>query len=240
VVFFLFALVLPVTRMYRSRRAFVSRAGISALLVLLVLLGWSTRNYVIHDLFVFGTNGVYTLRSAVVTKVAEQTRGEGKKQLDYRREWEEEDNDWKPGDYQDQYRRAKARVVNEVKNNPGPMTRQFLFNLQENMVERNSYPDRQIPQVRSVMGVLNNAVRNWLGYLIIAVTLLGLALLRRNDHRAAAWLLGLTYAGFSILVGCSTWQGSRLHYPAEMAWSIVVAFVAVGAWCRLQGRRRTD
>jgi len=29
------------------------------------------------------------------------------------------------------------------------------------------------------------------------------------------------------LLGASFWQGSRLHYPAEMAWPLVLAFLVV-------------
>jgi hypothetical protein len=49
-----------------------------------------------------------------------------------------------------------------------------------------------------------------------------------RDHRwFAACVLGLTYASFSLLIGVSFWQGSRLHYPAEMAWSILVAYAII-------------
>ena len=49
-----------------------------------------------------------------------------------------------------------------------------------------------------------------------------------RDIWALAWIvLGATFAAFTLLIGFSFWQGSRLHFPAEMAWSFLLAYLLV-------------
>jgi len=45
-------------------------------------------------------------------------------------------------------------------------------------------------------------------------------------------VLGSTYGFFTWTTGFSFWQGSRLHFPAEMAWSILLSYflVFIGPW----------
>jgi hypothetical protein len=97
----------------------------------------------------------------------------------------------------------------------------------ENMTAGNKVLARQIPMLARFTNVLDPAMREWLGYLLIILTVAGLVTMAIRGHASAAWLLGLTYVYFSLPVGLSIWQESRLHYPAEMAWAIVVAYLAV-------------
>ena len=74
------------------------------------------------------------------------------------------------------------------------------------------------------MDALNGIVRHWLAYLILAGTFVGLGFLVRDRAKLAAALLGLLFIYFSLGTGASYWQGSRLHYPAEMAWAILAPY----------------
>ncbi|MDF1545216.1 MAG: hypothetical protein P1R58_08960 [bacterium] len=82
-----------------------------------------------------------------------------------------------------------------------------------------------------MMNFINQKVVDWLGYWIIYLTLGGLLVMAFRGHLFAAVLLGFTYLAFSLPIGTSFWQGSRLHYPAEMAWSIVIAYLLVESGC---------
>ena len=71
------------------------------------------------------------------------------------------------------------------------------------------------------------AMEKWLGYLIVGTSLVGLGLLIFRRQYFAALLLGSAYTYFTFIAGFSFSQGSRLHYPAEMAWSPLVAYTLV-------------
>jgi len=225
-IFIFLLFVLPLSRNYRTRLDFIKCAGVTGGIMLLMVLSWSARNYAIHDLFIFGTNGVLTVRSCLVAQSAARNWKEGKTIVDYRKEWEEEDGN-RSENYQAAYPKAKERIIREFKSNPIGILRLYFQNVKENMVANNYYAARQIPQIKGFMLQLNKAVRKWLGVILIVMTLSGLVIMFKRGQLLSAWLLGTTYLSFSLILGVSFWQGSRLHYPAEMAWSIVVSYLVV-------------
>ena len=230
-IFIFLLFVLPLSKIYQTRLDFIKRAGLTGLVMLLMVLGWSARNYAIHDIFIFGTNGALTVRSCLVAQSAEKNWAEGKTIVDYREEWEAEDGD-RTVQYRAAYPRAKDRIIKEFKANPLGILQLYVRNVKENMVADNYYAAGQIPQIRGFMLQLNKAVRKWLGFILIVMTLTGLVLMFKRGHLLSAWLLGVTYFSFSIILGASFWQGSRLHYPAEMAWSIVVSYIVVESFIK--------
>ncbi|UCD63208.1 MAG: glycosyltransferase family 39 protein [Candidatus Zixiibacteriota bacterium] len=224
-VFVLLALILPLPKDFRSRPHFIRRAGITGLIMLVMVLGWSVRNYAVHDLFVFGTHGVLTVRSRLAASVAEKTRNENKRVTDYSKAWEQEDGELSEN-YVAAYGKAKDRIVNEFRDHPWVMVERYLHFTKENMIVGNYFPGWQVPQMRRFMDRLNH-IMHWFNYVLMVLTLAGLLVMIRKRQKAAALILGLTYVSFSILLGLTFWQGSRIHYPAEMAWSVIIAYLAV-------------
>ena len=237
VVFFFLVLVVPVTTIYRSRGDFIRRAGVTAALALLMVVGWSARNYVIHDRFIFGTVGIPTIRNCVLAQTAQKYWGEGKRVKEYRDAWEKEDGDLSDDQYPAAFDKAWARVVAEFKIRPTEMLGIYLHNMLRNSVHYNYAVGKQVPAMKGFMDVLNRIVWHGLGYLLIVLTAVGIVVMALRGQRFAAWLLAATYISFTAPVGASIWQGSRLHYPAEMAWSIVVAYLAVATYNRLRSIR---
>ena len=227
-IFIFLALVIPVSKSFSSRFDLVCKAGITGAVLLLIIWSWSARNYFMHGNFIYCTNGMLTVRSCLIAQVAQNTWNEGKNVIDYRTQWESEDGD-RTAQFAGAYGKAEERVWHELKKNPQAVLHFYWSNLIENMSAPNYYVLGQIPQLKSFMSGLNIIMAKWLGVLLIILTLLGLALMRFLGHRLAFWVLGSTYFAFSAFLGASFWQGSRLHYPAEMAWSIVLAFGVVWA-----------
>ncbi len=221
--FFLIPLVLPRQEVFSSRTDMLRRVGVTGAVMLVMVLGWSARNYVVHDLFTFGTNGVLTVRSCLVAQVtADRTRETNI--VGYRDLWEEEDGDRDLERFEGAAARAKVRVIEALKEYPGPMFRAYFRNLEDNIKASNHYAQGQVPELAGFMGLLNTAVKRWLGWLIAVMTLAGIGFLWRDKYHLAAALLGVAYAYFTLILGASFWQGSRLHYPAEMAWAILATY----------------
>ncbi len=227
--FFLIPLLLPRQEMFSSRTDMLKRAGVTAAVMLIMVLGWSARNYIVHDQFTFGTNGALTVRSCLVAQVtADRTRETNI--VGYRDIWEEEDGDRDLERFEGAAARAKVRVIEALEEYPGPMFRAYFRNIEDNIKAANYYAQRQVPELAGFMGWLNAAVRNWLAWLIVVVTVVGVGFLWKDRNYLAAGLLGLTYFYFTMILGASFWQGSRLHYPAEMAWAILATYAGYRLW----------
>ncbi len=226
VVFLFLVFVIPVGKAWWSRRQLVLRGGVTGLVMLLMVVGWSARNYAVHGLFTFGSNGMLTVRSVLVSQMAQRSRDEGKSWYDYRGEWELEDGD-RSADYAAAYGKARARVVKAFEQEPGLMLRVYLKNLGDNLTAGNIYAGRQVPAIRPMVDWYNRQMKSWLGWVLVALSVIGIVTMALRRLGLAAWILGATYASFSLLLGASAYQGSRLHYPGEIASSILVAYLAV-------------
>ncbi len=221
--FFLIPLILPLQDRFSSRKEMLKRALLTAVVMLVMVWGWSARNYVLYDQFTFGNNGMLTVRSCLIAQVtAEHT--DGMDVVKYREIWEEEDGDRDPERFAGAAGRAKVRVLEAFREYPGPMVRAYFRNVETNFKAANYYALRQVPQLSDFMLWLNTAVHKWLGYLVLIASLAGLVLMWRIKLHLAAVTLGVTYFYFTLILGASFWQGSRLHYPAEMAWAILVTY----------------
>ena len=221
-IFIVIPLLIPTMPAFRSRWRQFGIASMTGVLLLLSILGWSTRNWVKYDLFTFGTNGVYTVRSCLIAKaVADNTPGVGISEL--REKWHAEDGefseDWFPS-----YALAAARIKAVTSDHPDWVRKAYYQSLKENIKARNYYPERQITQLAPFFSYLNDVTNDWFAQLLLFLTLVGIVWLIFARQHLAWLLLGATYGYVTAMLGLSFWQGSRLHYHAEMAWAILVPY----------------
>jgi len=222
--FLLLPLVLPLPIGFRSRRAFWLKAAVTGAVALVMAVSWMVRNYAVEGVFTFGSNGVVTARDCLWAQV--ESRRTGRHIYDLRAEWIKEDGDQRPP-YGEGYRRAGERVLAGFKQQPFDAISCYFKNLGDNVTAPNVYMERQLPILVESLTDYNRAFRRWISYFVFALTLAGLIVLRRQRNMTAFVILATTYFYFTVLLGFSFWQGSRLHYPAEMAGNILVAYAAL-------------
>lgn len=224
ILFFVMAVAIPLLTVSLGRLAMIRKASWTGAIMLAVVLGWSARNYVTYGEFTFGSNGVYTLQGCVVAQV--MSNHYGKSISDYRRDF---GPDWgiNRGQHLQAYRNAKARVSEAVRSHPVWLIRTALANMEGNIEAMDYYTYRQIPALKKPMELLDRHMRGWGGATLAILTLVALVILVIRRNHLAWILLGVTYSYFTLITGFSIWQGSRLHYSAEMAWSILIAFLFV-------------
>lgn len=221
-VFALLALVLPARPQYSSRWRLFSHAGLAALVAATAIFAWSFRNFVKEGQFVFTTLGMLTMRHCLVAQaLAEDDADQIQK---YRIEWGIEDGESDLDRYRGAYDRARARVHEAWRTMPQRMVYYYLYNIHVNLRAANDYVPIQVPLLAPLMQKINAAVWWFWGYTLVALSLLGMILLWARDRRAAAWILGTHYVVFTAFCGSSFWQGSRLHFTAEIAWAILVPY----------------
>lgn len=231
-IFVFIAAVVPVARTMGSRWRQVRLAGVSALIIVVMIMAWSTRNYVVHDQFTFGTNGVYTVRSCLIVKAVVDNTDEGPI-MELRNRWHDEDGEFGEN-WPESFDKAMGHIREVTTEHPGWVAKAFFQSIEDNIKARNYYAERQITQFETLFKFINNQIFNWWAHVLLALTLIGLIWMM-IQRRPLAWLLlGITYFFYTLLTGLSYWQGSRLHFPAEMAWAILVAFAVykIGATIR--------
>ncbi len=219
-VFALLALVLPVRPLYASRRELISRAGLAALVAGSVVFSWSLRNHVKEDLFLFTTLPAITMRHCLVAQAMADDDAELIQK--YRLEYGHEERVSDLEHYRGAYAIAKQKVAEAWQQMPGRMLYYYLFNVDINLRASNDYVGLQIPPLAPFMKTLNDKMVNYWGYTLLWLSLLGILLLSLTGRALAAWVLGTHYVVFTMFCGSSFWQGSRLHYTAELAWAILV------------------
>jgi hypothetical protein len=204
-------------------------SAITAGLAALMILGWAARNWTVEGVFVFGGNGAIAARSYVASRaIADHTSNLNVH--DVRRRFNEEDvahfGDTEPS-VAEKYHYWKDQFIQIARAHPQWLAVAFWRNAVDNIKGGNYIAKSQVPAFSKMWWWLIAANRAWLSYLIVVVSVLGLVLLLLERRSFAAVLLGFTFVYFSLIIGFSAWQGSRLHYPAEIGWSILVAFAVV-------------
>ncbi len=230
------ALVMPLKDRFKSRLALLKKVAISSCIILVFILAWSARNYFVHDVFVFSGNAVQSARIYLAARaVADFTENAGV--MDIRQKWSNEDEKYFGGEkptLAQQYYRAADQFGQVFRNHPGRLIKTYFKIVTGNVLAGNYLPLSQIPSLGRLWNRLISLNGKWFGHLIFYLTLLGLLFLIIDRRYLAFVLLGTFYAYFTLITGFSFWQGSRLHYTAEIAWSIIVAYAIYRIWLLLR------
>lgn len=230
-IFILIPLIIPLQKKYSSRWRMVKTSGLTPVIALLMILAWSSWNYCVHDIFVFGANGVNAARAYLAAKaVADHT--EGMTVQDYRLQMNNEINTHFTTHVATQaarYRFARGQLMAVVSAHPDWVLDSFWDAVKDNVRATSYFGLRQIPALRVIWWKLIYAGKTWCYLWIITLTILGWIFLI-IDKRHLAWIiLGLTYIYSMLITGFSFWQGSRLFYPAAMAWTILAGYAVYRA-----------
>ena len=221
-IFLFLPAILPLQPGFDSRLKMWMRAVTTGLIMAVVVLGWSTCNYVTQDAFVFATSGTLVARLSLLPQVISQ-HTPGTNIIELRTQMGIEDGHGTDSCNLEHIKAGK-HVSEMFRAHPVWMTSAILGNIRDNIKASNDIFYAQIPQLTWFSGPLNRSMNMWLGYAIVAISLLGLGFLIIDRNHLAWMLLGGGYAFFTLITGFSYWQGSRLHYQAEMFWAVLFAY----------------
>ncbi|MCK4607777.1 MAG: glycosyltransferase family 39 protein [candidate division Zixibacteria bacterium] len=245
--FFLIPILLPsrdrtLSKSRLSRMAMAKKVALTSGIALIMILGWATRNYVTEGVFVFGGNGPIAARWYVAARAVVNSTNETDI-TQVQRQWSEEDqlyySDRTPTTAQ-KYTRFKDQFMQFASEHPRWVVKAFFQNVAENMKSANYFARDQVPVLSSLWWTLIVATERWSSHAIAVISLIGLMIMVFHRRYYAALLLGGGFVYVTLVIGFSLWQGSRLHYPAEISWSILLAYTICHAARTLTGfwRRR--
>lgn len=210
-------------------------------ILLLFILGWSAWNYSRHGIFTLTTNGarsawLYLGARALAMNTPGLDTETARAQLA-----EDLQRNADPAHAElDMYRLSVRRFGELLQSHPWWVARAYVHNVVENVQESNYDVYQQLPQYKRELDIFTRQARDWGNDWIFWGSAVGLILLVRARQHLAWVVLGTTFAVFTLVTGFSFWQGSRLHYPAEMAWSILLSFsiITVATWIHTRWSQR--
>lgn len=98
----------------------------------------------------------------------------------------------------------------------------------ENIIAMNEISVSQLPKHRwDIFGVFRWMQARGLQAAVFYLSTAGLLMLLIDRRWAAFLILGITLLYFAVMIGCTQWQGSRLFYPGQIAWSILIAYLII-------------
>ncbi len=217
-----------------TRRALIGKTCVAVALMGAMFVGWGFRNYTRHEVFTFSEGGVlaaryfWTARTLAGFDSTRNTRAmQRKMEADNRARYGQDGTT-----FAEHHRDDMAVFTAALREHPWPMAKRFVKSALQNATRGSELHVFQLPQFARTWDFLRPIIHKKTGAVVLLLTLLGAALLMaRPEQRAAGMILLLTYGYFCGITGFEFWQGSRICFPAQMAWAILAAVVLDRAWC---------
>ncbi len=206
------------------RRAFWA-PGIAMVIMLL----WMGRNYVVHDtpmLAFTGAGGPANVAIMTVSEIEDVEPGEVIAGWQRKHMPEKSIADMT---YAERYRVYSAGTWDVLRKYPGGMINTYRHLVWLNLHEMNELYRLQLPrQANEILSVIYRLRIQNVHYYCFWLSVAGLVALIVMRRWRAFLFLGLLYGYFAAMIGFTRWQGSRLFYPGQIAWSILIAALVVG------------
>jgi hypothetical protein len=229
--------ILPYERKSRPwlavRLGILKRAYVAPLIALVIVGGWITRNYIHYGVpfLSFGSAGG-PANVALITLAEIEHKDGGETSNEWTKEYIQATGD---ADISraDQYRILSAGARRTFLRYPIPMLKTHAQMMWENLNAENELYRVQVPRwcgfILDRMNWLHDRSLHYRGFVLTMIAFAVMLLFRRWRPLI---FLGSIYSYFAIMIGVTRWQGSRLFYPGQIAWSIAIAFlfVTIGAY----------
>jgi len=219
----------------------VRKCLVMVLISMVVVSGWSARNYLKHGVFAPATVGVHTalfyLAAPSIADGMKEGRGIGELlslrvdigevkavRLDMGKELGYNESSWF-GDGGSKYGKNLGYFSSIFRSNPAMMAYTLVKNAFINVLDID-YIHRDVISLTRQEQVRNQVLLGRVSLLVFLSFWSGLAVFfwRPKDFRML--LLIAMYLYFALMSGVSIWQGSRLFFPAQTSWIIIVSGTA--------------
>lgn len=198
--------------------------GFAALALFLILL-WPVRNYVVHDIFTVSETGT---RAARLYWTASAVGGSsaGANVWAVRAAWEDEISERFAGKTptpREMHDFDVSVIRDTLSARTADMLGAYANAAWSNAITPSVYHTHLAPQPATLWGFYNQMAKKGLGKINFALTLIGLLILAFRRDWFAVTTLGSLWALFTLTSGVTFWQGSRIYFPAMMAWAPLAA-----------------
>ncbi|MDD4051008.1 MAG: glycosyltransferase family 39 protein, partial [candidate division Zixibacteria bacterium] len=231
--------ILPMRSFGRSvfpnRRSLFKRAIIAPLVALVIMGGWTARNYAVHGMPVVagsGLHGLGRLTAYAQMKLEDRSLGDvfARWADEYKREHHTDSiplREW--------YALVGQKAGRMMAEHPRAMLWYYLGRIKVNITAANDLYVHQLPRSKDMISYQMGRIHRMLLHFVIPIlTVWGFWLMVKRRQWMPALFLGSMYLLFFFMVGFGMWQGSRLFFPSQIAWSVVVSYLVIESWPRLR------
>lgn len=222
-----FAAVLLTPRRYFevSKIKLVKYTVLSMMISIILMMAWAYRNYVVNDTFVLAGTGSGAAGIYLAARVAAD-RSDSLSVYGYRKRFREELAEWKNRSltYGQINERFFQRLKTLFREDPISFINIYFHTVWENITVFDLYGHFRLPKYKKQLAYWTQlAVSYRITELMLCLSILGLFFLFYRGKVFAALLLALLYIYFVLLSGFTYWQGSRILYPAQASWALLIA-----------------
>jgi len=220
----IFAFLAPASWRSPSRRTFINSVLVAAIMILIPLV-WAGRNVARHDIFTVAETGPGAARLFLAGKVLHTARERPPHEYRAFRDslYAATVPNIESGRYKKLHDETRAFIFSTIQKYPGLFLRTYLATVLGNATAISALHNIQLPHLANLFDRFDrNFNPGHKNPLILLLTLIGSVLLIRKNARPTLMLLGIIIC-FAAASGVTFGQGSRIYFPAQTAWPIMVA-----------------
>ncbi len=224
VVLIFIAFVFPLNSSVLSRKSALLRSIITGLILIIVALPWAIKNNSEHEIFTVSETGTLAARNYLCSKIIYEA--ESRKSLIEIRDWMAAPKtvQGRPETARERHDHAIAVIKEVFSRYPGTFFKVFFENIFENIGALSTIHSLQLPQFRNSFEIYTEKLfTKGNSLFVFFLSLIGFVLLFWDGKKREALILASIYGYFAFLSGFTYWQGSRIFYPGQLAWVILVA-----------------
>jgi hypothetical protein len=209
-----------------SGRRLLLRGLVAPLVATLFTVGWIGRNYVVFEepLYSFASAGGPANVAAIA--LADLFHREVN---DIRFAWLEDfhrETGHRELTWIEHYRLLRRNAGAVMQRYPAACLRAYGRMVWENLTATNQLFRAQLPKYKwTIAGWLDWYENRHLNQIVVWMSLAGAGILLWQRRWRAVLILTLIFAYCAATIGVTQWQGSRLFYPGQIAWAILIAVV---------------
>ncbi len=218
------AFVFPLHASVLSRKSALLRSIVTGLILIIVALPWAIKNKSEHEIFTVSETGTLAARNYLCSKIIYEA--ESRKSLIEIRDWMAAPKtvQGRPETARERHNHAIAVIKEVFSRYPGTFVKVFFENIFENIGALSTIHSLQLPQFRNLFEIYTEKLfTKGNSLFVFFLSLIGFVLLFWDGKKREALVLASFYCYFAFLSGFTYWQGSRIFYPGQLAWVILVA-----------------
>ncbi|PKK84758.1 MAG: hypothetical protein CVT49_00980 [candidate division Zixibacteria bacterium HGW-Zixibacteria-1] len=225
----IFFLLYPIQEGAAGKKKVLPRFAVLILLFILLPLVWGIRNNAVYGTPAIAGTGLGAARVYLSGKVLYNSQNRSPYEF---REYRDSiframEPDINAGNFKKLNDESIDFVVSTFTNYPGLFIKAYFSTILENITSTSTLQQIQLPQYKKTFKFLDdNFSLDYKNPLVLVFFLVGFVILSRKNFRSAIILL-MIYVYYALMSGITFGQGSRIFFPAQSAWPILVAIALI-------------
>ena len=228
-----------------GRKRLAGKVAVTLAITAAIVSIWLVRNYNVHGvptLAFTSAGGPANIATQTIARLEKRPYEEVKERvLQLEAQWVEEflattgDSVISLGDRFRVFSYQARQIIDTLK---WEAFKTYLMLTWENVNEINYLHRHLLPKYKRWMIGAEYVIKDhWLNYLNFVLSVIGLGILLWQRRFRIAVVLGSVYFYYVAMVGFTRWQGSRLFFPAQIAFAVLIAVTLVWVY-RMFGHLR--